>query len=359
MHVHFHGLTASKTLQKTFTSHGIRYSTGKPATDFSPDLCLFRLKSTKDFTQLAQWRRRYTRCWIALLVGEAELKDAELYTAVLNSPDKDSVWHLDTWESLLWFSIQELTRSRRFEKDLEESHKSMNTLVHKLEKDLHVAEKIQEKLVRGTGPQIPGVELITKYIAAPGLGGDYFDIFEIQEGHKFGILLVDSETHGLVAALLSILLKLKVDNFKHQFESPEAFVNHLERELADAANGALDQISLFFGILDRKTLELQYASRGHISPMLWRKGKRQPFNDQLIPGDTIFLCTNGLYRILGNETHLVSIFSQMKEPLSLSQLKNILMGKIDAFMDQDKLEDDITFVEIGIHPNALVLKKTS
>ncbi len=373
MHVLFQGLTPSKELAKTFGSHGIRYSLEKSAHDLAPDVVLLRVKAESDLTKVESLRKRFPSVWITLIVGDAELDKPDLYASILNCSGKSSVWHSDTWESVIWFSIQELTRTQQFEKDLKtihdevaSSHNNAERLVKQIEKDLHIAERIQEKLVPRSGPPVPGIHMVTKYIPAPGLGGDYFDIFEIQDQKQIGILLVDSETHGMVAALLSILLKLRIEDFKKQFESPSSFLKHLEQELGETTKDGVNQISIFFGVIDRKTLELHYSSIGHIRPYLRRKTKEVSISGEdsevslnLHPGDTLFLCTNGLQKVLGSESELTKILDSLTEPVQLNRLKNTLMGRVDAFLENSKLTDDVTFLEIGIDPKALVLRKAT
>lgn len=373
MHVLFQGLSPSKELSKTFGSHGIRVSLEKPALDLVPDLILVRVKAEDDLKRVHSARKRFPEAWVTVITSDAELDKPTLYAAILNCAEKNSVWHLDTWESVIWFSIQELTRTQQFEKDLKaihaevvESHENAERLVKQIEKDLSVAERIQEKLVPRNGPPVPGIQMVTKYIPAPGLGGDYFDIFELQEKRQIGILLVDSETHGMVAALLSILLKLRIENFKKEFETPGSFLKHLEQELGETTKDGASLVSIFFGVIDRNTLNLHYASMGHIRPLVWRKSKEIELEEDgvehslpLHPGDTLFLATNGLQKVLGEKTKVRDILSSLGEPIQLNRLKNSLMGKVDAFMEKEKLSDDITFLEIAIDPKALVLKLTS
>ena len=90
--------------------------------------------------------------------------------------------------------IQDLEEALR-SKDREISHyreqlyqvnSRLERLVSALSQELHFANLIQKKLSPTEIPHLSGVEFSTKFVPGMRFGGDYFDIFELEDKMKFG-----------------------------------------------------------------------------------------------------------------------------------------------------------------------------
>lgn len=67
--------------------------------------------------------------------------------------------------------------------------------------DLDIARNVQAKLLPHTGPTVPGLEYAARCVPALGIGGDYYDWFDLG-GDQIGFVLADVSGKGMAAALL-------------------------------------------------------------------------------------------------------------------------------------------------------------
>lgn len=154
-----------------------------------------------------------------------------------------------------------------FRTQLASANTLLEGLISKVADEVRTAAQIQKVLVPTEFPNIPGFEFSTKFIPSPISGGDYFDIFEHEDRLKFGIVLASSNGYGMSALLLSVLLKMTGQNEAKRGLSPEKVLQYiaaeLEPSLGTSSKGA-DRASVFYGIIDRRTLEFSYAVAGPV-----------------------------------------------------------------------------------------------
>src|SRR5437868_4444078 len=87
-------------------------------------------------------------------------------------------------------------------------NRSLEKFLSEMANELKLAAIIQRTLVPTEIPTIPGFEFSTKFVASSLTGGDYFDIFELQDKMRFGVLMASCASHGMASLFLSVLLKL-------------------------------------------------------------------------------------------------------------------------------------------------------
>ena len=318
-----------------------------------------------------------------------------LLTAVTSQADALSgdwiVLQKSSWEQSLiqfipffkqWLSL--LSQSNQSERQLQNLLQKTNHLVEQFQKDLDFASSIQRTLLPTSEIIIPGISLTTKYIPADGLGGDYFDVFELSDKRHLGILVADSQTHGMAAALLSVLLKMHVDEFKALASSSKSLVEHLNRALYQIHLSKLPGLHFIFGILDRSTLSFEFTAAGNLKPLLFSRMGLKALTGQstsnpplglspdvhfsteflqLKPGDLLFLHTDGLVQAF-----------QRKEEVLLKELEGIfrstetvdpfhyqseLLAKLNKLKEEhSELPDDVTFIQLFIDQKALYLAQS-
>ncbi|NUM88744.1 MAG: SpoIIE family protein phosphatase [Bdellovibrionales bacterium] len=151
-------------------------------------------------------------------------------------------------------------------------------LIHRLEEDVKMAGKIQRLLIRDRFPPIGNIPVASKYWCGMRSGGDYFDLLEFPDGAHTGIFLSDSSSYGLSGKLLSALVHFTAHGTKESALEPAALVEILGGKLR-AEIKPEDQLSIFYGILNRKTMLLSYVWAG--TPQAWveRAGRWQCLAD--------------------------------------------------------------------------------
>ena len=126
-------------------------------------------------------------------------------------------------------------------------------------------------LPRITGP-IENVGIATIYRPASSVSGDIFDIFRIDEDHT-GFYIADAVGHGMAASLLTMFIKRaivpkRVDGNDYVILTPSETLTNLNDALADQSLPNYQFVTACYGLINHRTLTLQYARGGHPYPLL-------------------------------------------------------------------------------------------
>lgn len=380
MKLYFSGVVPDPSLEKILLANG--YELTKRPPKVAPELVFFALKYSTSWKELEKIREDYPKAWITVIVSDKQLHDAEFYNKLLTYPGKNDVWLDSSWETLFWFALQRTLEARKNQQELDTLKSTSEKLIAQLEKDVDLAGNIQRSLLPKASPEIPGVSLAVKYLPAAGLGGDYYDIFEFGDRKRFGVLMADSKTHGMAAALLAVLLKVRLEEMKDRFPDSKSFIEYVNREFHDLDKNELAPLSLLYGILDRSSLKFHYTVAGPIRPLLWRDGKSLALDTQanpplgthtltsfrensiaLKPGDLLILHTDGIEGPLASKgasafDNLVQILEKKKRSNDPLEVQNELMALIDRHVETTPLTDDLTILHFAIDQRALYVAQS-
>ena len=131
-----------------------------------------------------------------------------------------------------------------------------------------ISEALQESLV--TVPRrIEGVEFGYMYRSATQaakVGGDLYDIFELEGGKVCG-LVGDVSGKGVQAATFASLIRTTIKAYAYQDASPASIMTRTNEVLTKAAPGPVFA-TVFLCVLDVRTGRLAYCSAGHPPALL-------------------------------------------------------------------------------------------
>jgi sigma-B regulation protein RsbU (phosphoserine phosphatase) len=153
-----------------------------------------------------------------------------------------------------------------------------------LEGELHLARRVQSDLQPKPHSISPHIEFAASAIAADHVGGDFYDIFELDSG-KLAIVLGDVSGKGIPAALLVSVLQGAIRSStasQHEFACER--INRMLCERTASERFA----TLFWGVFDPQSSTLRYVNAGHAAPMLVRKDRNRV--DRLEEGGPILGC---------------------------------------------------------------------
>lgn len=183
-----------------------------------------------------------------------------------------------------------------------------------------IAQIFQQSLL-SLPDHVPGVRYARSYHSATEeavVGGDFFDIFPVN-GSRVGVLIGDVSGKGIDAAVLMSLVKDTIRAHAHEGGSP-ARVLALTNTLVEHYSGAETFVTVFFGLLDRRSGTLTFCNAGHPpaiatrcdgslvllepnSPLLGAFPDL-PYVDtdmRMDAGETLFLYTDGLIEARAND----------------------------------------------------------
>lgn len=201
----------------------------------------------------------------------------------------------------------------RYRLELTKANSALEKLIHQVGQELKLAQSLQKLLSPTELPNVQGFDFSTKFLAGTRFGGDYFDIFEHEDKLKFGILISSASGYSLSSLLLSVIIKISSQMEARRGLEAHKVVALLAKEVIPHIQND-DKASLFYGVVDRRSYEIQYCSVGSIDGFLQVYGHEglqelmptgqalsKDFNTepqsrtlQLNPRDRVILSTEGI-----------------------------------------------------------------
>ena len=237
--------------------------------------------------------------------------------------------------------------------------------------DLNTATAIQTGMVPSVPPSGEAFELHASMNTAKEVGGDFYDCF-ITDPYRLCIVVADVSGKGMPAALFMMRGTTVIKD--------HALIQDTTSEILTAANARLCEnndegmfITAWIGILDMRTMTLQYTNAGHNFPVLLRRGQPcKPVEDvhglflagldftqyrqsemSLEPGDRLFLYTDGVTEAHDpanaqyGEDRLNSVLESTRESSGDKVLESV-SEDIKVFSRGAPQFDDITMVVLTI-----------
>lgn len=138
----------------------------------------------------------------------------------------------------------------------------------KLEKELEVARQIQYSILPTQLPLVKGFSFAAHMQAARQLGGDFYDLFPLDDDH-IGIVIGDVSDKGIPSALFMALSRSLVRAEALRLDTPVNTLQRVNFLLQDMSTSGLF-VTVLYGILDFRSGRFNYARAGHELPILLR-----------------------------------------------------------------------------------------
>jgi hypothetical protein len=236
----------------------------------------------------------------------------------------------------------------------------------RLSSELRIAQQIQRAIVPQGLKDYPHLAITGLHRSCHEVGGDYFDVFSLEDG-RIAIIIADVAGKGLGAALVTTMLKGALSAMSLGIEPVKLF-EHLNKLLLEGAHVGR-YATMFFGLLGPDGV-LEFVPAGHPSPLLLRQGKMSELYTggsfpvglirgvsfaaeriQLEPDDTLLLFTDGVTEAEDKEMNpfgserLVEAFARYADG-SLDGLQSGVFSAVERFSAGAKQTDDITLLVV-------------
>lgn len=145
-----------------------------------------------------------------------------------------------------------------------------NADAYRRERDM--ADKLQLGIQPGSGFVLPGFQVGCNYIPATTgsrVGGDFYDIVDLGEG-KYGIVIADISGKGIDAAIYTAMVRFTLRGLMLSGLSPEVVLERLNNAVYNFVPDDIF-VTLFYGVLDTRLMELTYANAGHDQPLVFTR----------------------------------------------------------------------------------------
>jgi phosphoserine phosphatase RsbU/P len=145
-------------------------------------------------------------------------------------------------------------------------------------RELETARRIQQSILPKGAPAVARLSVATHYEAMSEVAGDLFD-FVVTPSGQLGVLVADVSGHGVPAAIVASMVKIALAVQEGEVADPGAVLTRMNRALCGRFD--LAYVTAVFALIDPAEGTLTYASAGHPSPLLIRKGRSQTGSESL------------------------------------------------------------------------------
>ena len=234
-----------------------------------------------------------------------------------------------------------------------------------LQNELDVARGMQQSILPTRFPGGPGYRVHGKMQAARNVGGDFFDVVNLNEG-RIGLAVADVSDKGVPAALFMMSSRTLLKGAAIGLDTPGSVLREVNELLLDDNDGGMF-VTVLYGIYDPSTRELTYANGGHNSPLVVHKDGTTTllpltggialgifpgfdFNQATVtlsPGDTVIFYTDGVTEAMNGDEEQFGLGPLDKlfgadPPKDPETTTAAVFEAVNAFAGDTPQSDDIT-----------------
>jgi len=145
----------------------------------------------------------------------------------------------------------------------------------RLQKELQVAQEIQQMLLPSDFPNVKGYDLASFYEAAKEVGGDLFDFVEV-DNDTIGICVADVAGKGVPGSLIMTMIRTALRLEARGNKNPAEVLSRVNRFVTDDMKRGMF-VTMFYMVLDSRKRIINYASAGHNPMILYRGSTKQTY----------------------------------------------------------------------------------
>jgi len=138
-----------------------------------------------------------------------------------------------------------------------------------IQHDLNISRKIQEAILPKKFPPFPdepNFDIYASMVAANEVGGDFYDFFIIDK-HRLGFVIGDVSGKGISAALFMAVSRTLIRATALKGDSVSDCMHYANNLLCKDSVSSMF-VTVFYGILNTQTGEVDYVNAGHNPPYI-------------------------------------------------------------------------------------------
>ena len=140
----------------------------------------------------------------------------------------------------------------------------------RLQKEMQVAQEIQQSLLPRHVPEIEGYEIGALYRAAKEVGGDYYDFLQVDE-RTVGVVVADVSGKGVPGSLVMTMIRTALRMEARGNRSASDVMARMNTFVTEDMKKGMF-VTMFYVVLDSVNRIVTYASAGH-NPMILYRGE--------------------------------------------------------------------------------------
>lgn len=141
----------------------------------------------------------------------------------------------------------------------------------KIEHDLELAKNIQKRLLPSFIPSINNFDICGMMIPAMQVGGDYYDLIQINE-HKVFVTVGDVSGKGLSASLYMAKLQTIIQLYCKEGSTPKEILTEANKLLYESLDAG-SFITLTLALFDKENMKMKLCRAGHLPLLFFENGE--------------------------------------------------------------------------------------
>lgn len=291
-------------------------------------------------------------------VSYSKIENVDGYTfSILSSPVYDS----NREEYLAVEVFRDITEEKQLEK---------NKLLQyeKMKKDLELAKKLQSKVLPNDWTYGQCVKVASLYEPSEYLGGDIYDVIEIDENH-IGFYIADVSGHGITASLFTMSLRQMMKGKGNKNLDLTQMIDDLIRYYQDLEPDEDKYFTLLYGLFDKRKRSITFINAGHnCLPIIISKEKVEEVRITGMPicsilekadheivkvnvkkGDKVLLYTDGITEAYNHQINSFFEFNNLKLLIESN------LNKSNEEMINNVYKSVVEFSDLGIRDDIALL----
>lgn len=140
----------------------------------------------------------------------------------------------------------------------------------RLQKEMQVAQEIQQSLLPRHVPELEGYEIGALYRAAKEVGGDYYDFVQVDD-RTVGVVVADVSGKGVPGSLVMTMIRTALRMEARGNRSASDVMARMNTFVTEDMKKGMF-VTMFYVVLDSVNRVVTYASAGH-NPMILYRGE--------------------------------------------------------------------------------------
>ena len=291
--------------------------------------------------------------------------------------DPMGIINIDTQNAFNQFRAEDLDLLMAVAGQAAMSYEQANLLVtamekQKQDKEMNIAMGVQRSLLPTEIPKAEGWEIYASYDTAQAVGGDYYDVFMLEDGKRVCLAFGDVAGKGVPASLVMSRIATVVTNVMAFVTDVQEAIQRINHQMCTrAVEGRF--VTFVLIVIDLETGEMTFANAGHM-PIMIRKtdGSIIEFGEEAIgvpigvidefpydvltrtieKGETCVIYTDGVSEAMNPNSDLYGV-DRLRELMAASQgghadeLGKTILADVRKFADGRPQNDDITIMVFG------------
>lgn len=241
-----------------------------------------------------------------------------------------------------------------------------------IQNDLNISREIQQAILPKKFPpnaDKPGFDIYASMVAANDVGGDFYDFFLI-DNHRLGFVIGDVSGKGISAAIFMAVSRTLIRATGLKGEPVSECMHYVNNLLCKESVSSMF-VTVFYGILNTETGEVEYVNAGHNPPYILSSNgiEKVEMTDgialgvvddfsfksktiQLKKGDKLLLYTDGVIEAFNTEETAYGeqkfenlLADNMKDPVE--KIIEDSFKDVCDFVDGAPQSDDITLLGLS------------